>query len=121
MAEHRAGATVTSLQTVFVRTFLGAMGLSVVYFALSHWRVFNDPNWDIPGFLSLAAAMPWSTWWFSYHVSWATARLGVRNALTVLVIPLGFAVNCATVAFTATALSRKLKRAYGNNTVSNAS
>ena len=118
MGEQRA----VSLRSVFVRTFLWTMVLSVIYFALHHWRVFQDPDWNIPGFLVLAAGMPWSSWWLSYQrelgqlMGWE-----LRNALTVVIVPLGFAVNCAGVITAATGLWRKLRTAYAKDTISNAS
>jgi hypothetical protein len=122
MNERQAGASATSLRVVFRRGFLAALALSVPYFALHHWRVFEDPAWNIPGFFALAAAMPWSTWWFSYQRDLAHV-LGweLRNALTVAVVPLAFALNCASVLTVVTGIWCRLRATPSNNKVANAS
>src|ERR1043166_7900645 len=105
-------ATVSSppLRMVFARAFVYAFFIALLYYSLSYWRVFQSTRWNIPGFAMLAAAMPWSAWWFSYmnefghEYGWAA-----RNAMSVVVIPAGFAVNCAAMVTIAVWLFRKVR------------
>lgn len=59
----------------------------------------------------LVGAMPWSGWWFDYmnEVS-RSYGWSVRNAVSVAVVPLGFATNCAVVVTGLVWLSRKVRR-----------
>jgi hypothetical protein len=85
-----------TLWRTFRWTFLAALAIAVVYFSLGHWRLFPNHSWNIPGFLILATAQPWSSLWFDQMpVLGRALGFELRNALTVVVIPLGFALNCA--------------------------
>ena len=99
------------LPLVFRRTFLGAFVVSLLYFSLSHWRVFEANSWNIPGFFILAAAVPWSSLWSS-HMRELGQVFGweMRNVATVGIIPLGFSVNCAVVVTAVLWLIRKTVR-----------
>lgn len=94
-----------------MRTFLCVLLVALVYFSLSHWRVFQANNWNIPGFLMLVGAMPWSGWWFDYMNDVSRSYgWSVRNAVSVVVVPLGFATNCAAVVTGLVWLFRKARR-----------
>jgi hypothetical protein len=94
-------ATKKALSQMVRTVFLTTLALSVSYFALGHWRMLPNHTWNVPGFLMLLAAEPWSSLWFGQSVVMGRI-LGfeLRNALTVAVISFAFALNC-TLVFTA--------------------
>jgi hypothetical protein len=87
------------------RVFLIAALVVVVYAALKHWSILERTVWNIPGFLMLAASMPWSLAWLDLPLETRTiVPPGIRMAVDLLAMAVGFGLNCAVVYMLASAV-----------------
>ena len=72
------------------------------------WRLPNDAN--IPGFLMMVMAQPWSTLAYSFQPE-MEAALGepIRYLVTAIVVALGFALNVTATLWLVVSISRKVR------------
>jgi hypothetical protein len=83
---------------------------------ISAWHTFRELGWrwpndaNIPGFLMMLMAQPWSTLAYSFQPE-MEAALGepIRYLVTAIVVALGFALNVTATLWLVVSISRKVR------------
>jgi hypothetical protein len=97
---------------VFARTFLCAFVPALVFSICDNLSLFTSKKWNLLGYVMVMMADPWGTFWSQQGIAMGELLgFSLRDAMTVVLLPLFLAANLAIVVSVVAWIWRMIRRA----------